>query len=44
MQRPNAIACFFLIYTETVIIKEKKSGSPLYDISYIIFKHRDNAN
>jgi hypothetical protein len=39
MQQLNTIVCFFLIYAETVIIKERKSGSLLCDISYIIFKH-----
>jgi hypothetical protein len=44
MRRPNAIACFFLVYAETVIIKERKSGALLCDISYVILKRRDNAN
>jgi hypothetical protein len=44
MRRPSAIVCFFLIYAETVIIKKGKGGSPLYDISYIILKRRDNTN
>jgi hypothetical protein len=44
MQRPSTIACFFLICAETVMIKEGKGGSFLYDISYVILKCRDNAN
>jgi hypothetical protein len=44
MQRPNSIVCFFLIYAETVIMKEKKGGSLSYDISYIILKRRSNTN
>jgi hypothetical protein len=44
MQQPNAIICFFLIYAEIIIIKKGEGGSPLCDISYIIFKRRDNAN
>jgi hypothetical protein len=44
MQQPSAIACFFLIYTETVIIKKKKGSSPLCNISYMILKRRDNTN
>jgi hypothetical protein len=44
MQRPSAIVCFFLIYTETVIIKKEESGSLLYNISYIILKRQDNIN
>jgi hypothetical protein len=44
MRRPNAIVCFFLICTETVIIKEGKNNSPSCDISYMILKRRDNTN
>jgi hypothetical protein len=44
MRRPSAITCFFLIYAEIVIIKKRKNGSLLYDISYMILKRRDNAN
>jgi hypothetical protein len=44
MQQPSMIACFFLIYTEIVMIKKGKGGSFLCDISYIIFKCWDNAN
>jgi hypothetical protein len=44
MRRPSTIACFFLIYAKTVIIKKKKSGGPSCDISYMIFKRRDDAN
>jgi hypothetical protein len=44
IRQPSAIVCFFLVYIETVIIKEKKSSSPSNDISCIIFKRRDDAN
>jgi hypothetical protein len=44
IQRPSAIACFFLVCAETVIIKEKKGGIFSYNISYIILKHRDDTN
>jgi hypothetical protein len=44
MRRLNAIACFFLVYAEIVIIRKRKGGTPACDISYIIFKRRDNAN
>jgi hypothetical protein len=44
MRRPSAIVCFFLIYAETVMIKEKKGNSPSYNIFYIILKRRDNTN
>jgi hypothetical protein len=44
MQQPSAIVCFFLICTKTVIIKKRKGGSLLCDISYVILKYRDNTN
>jgi hypothetical protein len=44
MRQPSAIVCFFLIYAETVIIKEGKGGGFSCNISYIILKRWDNAN
>jgi hypothetical protein len=44
IRRPSAIACFFLICIETVIIKKTKSNSPSCDISYIILKYRGDTN
>jgi hypothetical protein len=44
MRWPSAIVYFFLIYIETVIIKEKKGGNLSCDISYIILKRQDDTN
>jgi hypothetical protein len=44
IQRLNAIVCFFLIYAKMVIIKKRKSGSSLCDISYMILKRRGDTN
>jgi hypothetical protein len=44
IQRPSAIACFFLVCAETVIMKERKGGSLSSNISYMILKYRDNTN
>jgi hypothetical protein len=44
MRQPNTIACFFFVYTETGILKERKNDSPLCDISYMILKRWGDAN
>jgi hypothetical protein len=44
IRQPNTIACFFLVYAETVIIKEKKGGGLSSNISCIILKRWDDIN
>jgi hypothetical protein len=44
MQRLSTIACFFLIYTEIVIIKKRKNNTLSCDISYMILKRWGDAN
>jgi hypothetical protein len=44
MRRLSAIVCFFFVYAETGILKEREDDSLLCDISYVILKRRGDAN